>query len=101
MPSINYHLDGVPRHIVEVYQGYLFIYLFIYYANNPSRQTRDLKKSSTNSKNKLDNTNKKRTMSSNWHGVQLVTIGKNHPINKCPFMSVSCTRIQLIPLTDD
>jgi len=29
------------------------IYLFIYYANNPSRQTRDLK-SSTNSKNKLD-----------------------------------------------
>jgi len=29
------------------------IYLFIYYANNQSRQTRDLK-SSTNCKNKLD-----------------------------------------------
>jgi len=29
------------------------IYLFIYYANNLSQQTRDLK-SSTNSKNKLD-----------------------------------------------
>jgi len=25
-------------------------------------------------------------MSSNWHGVQLVTIAKNHPINKCPFI---------------
>jgi len=46
---------------------------------------RDLK-SSTNSKTNLTQRQTKRTMSSNWHGVQLVTIAENHPVNKCPFM---------------
>ena len=29
-------------------------------------------------------------MSSNWHGVQLVTIAKNYPINKCLCTVIGC-----------
>jgi len=30
--------------------------------------------------------NKNEPVSSNRHGVQLIAIAKNHPVNKCPFM---------------
>ena len=30
--------------------------------------------------------NKNEPMTSNWHGVQLIAIAENHPVNKWPFM---------------